>query len=972
MHKTDRPVTPGDARLHHVSRAVRPWAKLIHHAALAAMVSSALLLSACGESPEAMLAKAKDLVAKKDFKAAEVQLKSLLQKQDSAEARFLLGTVHAEAADFASAEKEFQRALDSGYDKSKASVAYLDSLFKLARFKDVIAQGASAVVNTPEDKAAVQTLMGRSQLAQGKADEAKANFAAALAAVPDYPAARVAQISLQAGLGDLPGASAEIDKVIARSPKFADALSLKGDIEAAQGHRKEARDFYAKSTAEAPSDRLVRSKLVSMNIEAGDYESAQKELDALKKLGNLGPLPMQMQALIYWRQGKLEAARDVNLLALKNAPDYLPSLSLGAQLYIELKNFEQAESLARKVVAQAPKSPTGYGLLATALLQTGAPDKVLSTVQSAMDKGVKSASLLNIAGEAALRLNDTAKAITYFEQAGKLDPSGSAPKTGIALAHLARGEKERGIGELEKASEGATNIRADMALVAIHMRDRQYDKALAAIDRMEKKSPDSALAANLRGTVLQARGDAAGARAAFETALARDPKFIGAAANLATLDLRERKVDAAKGRFTKLLEKDPRSVEAMLALARIEQGTAAIARNEKDLADAKAGKLVEFDAKSPANSSPAALEWLKKARDTDKSSVPAAIALAGWFMGNQQPKEAVPVLQEALAASPDRIELLDALGTAYMRSDQPAQAMEQFEKILKVKPDSALLQYRMGQLKASRKEYDAALAHLRKSIELEPKAFEPRVALAATLLRTGKADEARSVALALQKENPKSAAGIVLEADVAMAARKFPEAVAAYRRAAAIDKSAAIQIRLNEAVAAGGQAAEADNAVRAMVKERPEDMSLRNYAAQYFVNRGRWADAIEQYKALIAKQPENAGALNNLAWALFQAREPNALETAEKAYALAPKSPAILDTFGVILVERGQAERGLQFLRQVVSAAPKAPELRMHLAEALVKTGDKSGARVELDTLLKDSTEGPIADKARKLRGELG
>lgn len=202
----------------------------------------------------------------------------------------------------------------------------------------------------------------------------------------------------------------------------------------------------------------------------------------------------------------------------------------------------------------------------------------------------------------------------------------------------------------------------------------------------------------------------------------------------------------------------------------------------------------------------------------------------------------------------------------------------------------------MGQLRATRKEFPAALAHLRKSIELRrPKALEPRVALAATLVRSGKPDEAKSVALALQKDFPKSAAGVVLEGDVAMAVRKYPDAIAAYRKASSLEKSVPLQIKLNEAMSANGQSAEADNAVRAMIKERPDDLLLRTYVSQYFVNRGRWPDAIENYKAVLAKQPDNVSALNNLAWALHQAKEPNALETAEKAYSLAPKSPAVLD-----------------------------------------------------------------------------
>ena len=79
-------------------------------------VAAAILafsLAACADSPESLLVKAKESLAKKETKEAEIHLKNLLQKQDIAEARYLLGKVYLDAGDSRSAEKELQRALDA-------------------------------------------------------------------------------------------------------------------------------------------------------------------------------------------------------------------------------------------------------------------------------------------------------------------------------------------------------------------------------------------------------------------------------------------------------------------------------------------------------------------------------------------------------------------------------------------------------------------------------------------------------------------------------------------------------------------------------------------------------------------------------------------------------------------------------------------------------------------------------------------
>ncbi len=493
------------------------------------------------------------------------------------------------------------------------------------------------------------------------------------------------------------------------------------------------------------------------------------------------------------------------------------------------------------------------------------------------------------------------------------------------------------------------DVQADLALVSTHLRARQFDKALAAIDRFEKKRPDSAVAAALRGSALLGKGDAAGGRKALELALSRDPKYLAAASTLASLDVREGKREDGRKRFTALLDKDPRNVPAMLTLARFMQSTA-------PRGDAKAADE--------------ALVWLKKATETDPSSVQATLALASWYTSRDQAGRPCPA-QQALARNPDNPQILDALGTAYLRSDQDVLGMETLEKILRARPDDAMLQMRMGQLKLSRNDVDGALVNLRRAAQLQPKALEPRIALAAGLVRAGKAAEARGIAATLQKEAPKSAAGLLLEGDIAMSERKFGDAESAFRKALALERAVPVQVKLHQAIRAGGDQDKADASLRSLLVEQPNDLALRMYAGEYEISRQRWSAAIAHYRAVIEKQPGNALALNNMAWAMHEAKDPAALETAEKALAAAPNVPSVMDTAGVILVAAGQAPRGLELMRKAVAAAPKAPALRLHLAQALLDTGDKAGARTELDALLKDNPQGPVAERARELEKKL-
>ena len=92
---------------------------------------------------------------------------------------------------------------------------------------------------------------------------------------------------------------------------------------------------------------------------------------------------------------------------------------------------------------------------------------------------------------------------------------------------------------------------------------------------------------------------------------------------------------------------------------------------------------------------------------------------------------------------------------------------------------------------------------------------------------------------------------------------------------------------------------------------------------------------------------------------------------AEKAYRLAPDNPAIQDTYGWILVQKGKVESGLIVLEQVASKLSKSPDVRYHLAVALAKAGEKNRAKEELSVALK--SEAPFMGRiaAEKLQKEL-
>ena len=110
--------------------------------------------------------------------------------------------------------------------------------------------------------------------------------------------------------------------------------------------------------------------------------------------------------------------------------------------------------------------------------------------------------------------------------------------------------------------------------------------------------------------------------------------------------------------------------------------------------------------------------------------------------------------------------------------------------------------------------------------------------------------------------------------------------------------------------------------------------------------------------------------MNNLAWLYQQQKDPKDLNTARRAYVLAPNAQTA-DTLGWILVSKGDAAGGVFLLRQAVVEASGDPRVIYHYAVALKDTGAKAEAIKQLNNLLEIKGESQEKKDGQKLLDDL-
>jgi len=183
-------------------------------------------------------------------------------------------------------------------------------------------------------------------------------------------------------------------------------------------------------------------------------------------------------------------------------------------------------------------------------------------------------------------------------------------------------------------------------------------------------------------------------------------------------------------------------------------------------------------------------------------------------------------------------------------------------------------------------------------------------------------------------------------------AKQLAAAERAYREGMKAERGSGLAaIGLHNVLLAEDKKAEADALAKKWIADHPKDLAFRNYLGEQALRTGDHKAAAAHYQAIVEQQPDNALALNNLAWTLGKLGDPKALGYAERAFKVAPESGSVLDTLGVLLVAKGDTAKGLEYIAKAVQLAPDRHEIRLNYAKALLKAGRKDDARKELTQL---------------------
>jgi len=907
---------------------------------VATLASSALLLcllAGCGpQSGTALRAQATQLQAQGKLPAAVVALKDAIAvSKDDAATRFQLATVYLEIGDAPSAEKEVRLAMAHEMPVARTRPVLMRALLLQGQFQKAIdASGASL-------DAEVVKLRGDGMLALGKNADAVALYQSVLETNPRYAPALVGLGRAASVAGDLPAARRFADRALIAAPKDIESLLFDGDLMRAQGRNAEAQASYNKVIAIQPWHRSAHVEKAYMEIAQGHFAIAQHDLDTARAITPGSVLVTYTQALLDLSQGKNEEARDSILKVLRVAPEHMPSLLLAGAVSLNLGTLHQAENYLRHYLEANPSHLQARKMLASTLLRSGHSPDALVVLAPALKNPQQDVQLLALAGETYMQARDFNNASTYFEQASAINPKAANLRTSLAMSKLGKGEQQQAVTDLVLATQLDTKSEAGLTLVRTELGLQHIDKAWDALLQLETSQPGNAAVQDLKGIVLMAKNQVVPARAAFHKAMTIDPAYFPACANLAQLELDDKHPEQARAELMGFLEKNKPGIDAMTALA-------TLSNSENKTADATM--------------------WLEKASAVNPAAIGPAVNLIAQYLLARQSDKALALARKLQVTHPDNPDLLDLLAKSQLSNGDMPGALGTYSLLAAALPRSAQVQMQIAALQLLLKNPAAAEGTLKTAIAIQPDFPAAQLALAEVYARKGWPDLALIEADRLQRRHPEASAGYQLEADILMGQNKPAQALPLFDKALRITASSELVIKSANAQRAAGKRDDATRRIDAWLAKRPDDVRVRRYRADTLMADGQPKQAALEIEATLVQDPSNAAALNNLALAYQQLHDPRAQKTAEDAVKLAPDNAVIRDTLGWILVDSGDAARGVVELRKALAKAPAARDIRYHLAAGLKKTGDLDGARKELDVLTSGDMKFAQADEVRALQ----
>jgi putative PEP-CTERM system TPR-repeat lipoprotein len=842
-----------------------------------------------------------------DAQAAIIQLKNALREApDNLEARRLLGEIYLNQGRFPEAAKELERAHDMA-PSAETTILLGRALLGQDQSERALALVEEAKSAEPEQSRALALLRANALLSLERPADARQALAAEIDANPLNIDISLADAQISLAERDIEAAKIKVGRALEIDPESVQAWMLDARIKSGEGRYADALMSLDKLSELAPGNSSIKVMRAEVLIRKAKFDDAEDTVMEVLSRQPDDVAANYLLATVQSNKGELEAA-DATLRKIADiARDSDEVTLLSGVVKLGIGQHGQAEALLAKYVNSAPQNLPVRRLLAGLQLKQGSPRAAIDTLRPITGSESNDVISLQLKSSAEIQVGNIDGARNALARLVNLGKAPSAIQAATLLKVLNSRDHQMTSDE----------VRLDIARVLDRMRNGEGEEAFDAAEALADRYPDNPFTLNLLGmTHLVNGGDETAARDLFERAVEIDPTYLDAHENIDRLDVRAARFDILEDRLEARIADGLNPEGATLSLVRMLVGQK---RTDE------------------------ALALLRKQADLQPSSVTLRRALLANAVRQGQENDMTAVAEELLAIGDAGNPVgYSAAGDHFFQQGDYKAAIFAYTKLNQAKPDSPALLLALAQSQYRAGDLDAARAALERLLEIQPDNFVANNSLVDLDIKLGKLDDALAFTEEVRRVAPEQAAQ--LTSKVLMAKNEGGQALAILEQALAETPSPSVNKALFLLRNKLGLDDEAIRGLKSWIATRPDDVEALDLLGDVHVARRELDAALPYFERAHQLTLNDPVLMNDLSWVRHELGRPGAEDLARRAYQIS-QNPAISDTLGWILVQKGETEDGLRLLREAHQGLQDNPDIRFHLAYALDRTGDSESAK---------------------------
>lgn len=719
---------------------------------------------------------------------------------------------------------------------------------------------------------------------------------------------------LEQSQGDFQAAAADLQRAKALDPKSSSVFWAYGNLYFAQNDQKQAEEAFKTAAELSPPRSPRRLGYAQYKIQTGDLAAGKQLLQEITQ----------------------------------KTPDYLPAWRWLAEIALAEKNYDESGDLVGKMLARDSLNYDALLLNGRIYLARGNADRAIEEFKKALAAYPQSPEIPYQLAVGYLAKNEVGHAENSLNQALSLAPNFAEATVLLAGIKMRTGEVGAAIASLKSLVAKRPQVAQAQFLLADGYRAQgDFESALEIYRAMEKLVPKNPDAPFLMGMTFLQEKKRDEARAAFGRAVELSPDYLAGVEQLVDMDIMDKQYETALRRVQPVLDRTSKSAEARLIQAKI-----LLAQQDTKEAEAALLKAIELSPESRT----------------------AHLMLARLYVDTHQEQKALDDLRPFVEKNPKDASAWMFVGMIQERQKDYNAVRDTYEKLLAANPDYTPAMNNLAWLYAERLgQVDKAYAIATKARELQPGDPFAADTLGWILYRMKQYPKALSL---LQE----SAGKINKQADVQfhlgmtyyMLDQEGPSR-AALQRAEELKKDVTGHEEADQCLAIlAMDVKSAGSEARAMLDKRlagtPDDPVARARLAVLDERAADFSDATEAYQSILTANPDNVGALVNLARLYSEHwNDPHkAIEYAKRAYKDAPDDPSVSAILGRLAFQTGNYKWASSLLQQAASQQPQNPDVLFDFALASYSIGQVSDAASNAKSALHAGTGFSRADAATR------